>query len=475
MHTTSKDALHKWTLEVELIFEHQKLSIMKNIRTILKMALAIFCFFASVPDADAQLLKKLGKRAEKAAERVVERRVEEETEKKTDAVLDSILEPGKKEKRPSNEDGNPIPLPNEQKDNPVDSDSGTNDDEISTSKAPPKSISVYSKFDFVPGDKLLLVDDFSNDFVGDFPSKWNTNASGELVIIGDSGEKWLKIVPGFGTRYIPDVTELPQEFTLEFDVVAQGLTNKTSSQSYLGVIVGDNNTFEKPENFGMFEYSFCQFIDPGIVVENNVNGKREIRNDIRADIRNTVAQQHHISIAVNKQRFRMWINEQKLVDVPRLLPANVKMNGIKFSLRGINTETESIYLSNFKIAEGGVDLRRKLISEGKVSTNGILFDSGSDNIKPGSMGIIRQISQVLQQETAMKLKIVGHTDADGDENKNLELSEKRAEAVKKVLTSVYNIPSDRLTFEGKGESQPIGDNGTANGKAQNRRVEFIKQ
>ena len=90
------------------------------------------------------------------------------------------------------------------------------------------------------------------------------------------------------------------------------------------------------------------------------------------------------------------------------------------------------------------------------------------------MGIILQISQVLQQEQGMKLKIVGHTDADGDDTTNLTLSKNRAEAVKNALVSVYNVSSDRLSTEGKGESQPVGDNGTADGKAQNRRVEFIK-
>jgi len=90
------------------------------------------------------------------------------------------------------------------------------------------------------------------------------------------------------------------------------------------------------------------------------------------------------------------------------------------------------------------------------------------------MGIIRQISQALQQEQSMKLKIVGHTDADGDNASNLELSRQRAEAVKNALVSVYQIDAGRLVTDGKGESEPVSDNGTSDGKAQNRRVEFIK-
>jgi outer membrane protein OmpA-like peptidoglycan-associated protein len=91
------------------------------------------------------------------------------------------------------------------------------------------------------------------------------------------------------------------------------------------------------------------------------------------------------------------------------------------------------------------------------------------------MGIIRQISQVLQQESSMGLKIVGHTDADGSEDTNLKLSKDRAAAVKDALITIYNIDESRLSTEGKGETVPVADNDTADGKAQNRRVEFIKQ
>ena len=74
----------------------------------------------------------------------------------------------------------------------------------------------------------------------------------------------------------------------------------------------------------------------------------------------------------------------------------------------------------------------------------------------------------------MKLKIVGHTDADGSDEANMKLSKDRAEAVKKALIDIYNISAERLQTDGKGESIPVGDNKTTDGKAQNRRVEFIK-
>src|SRR5690606_35677664 len=178
--------------------------------------------------------------------------------------------------------------------------------------------------------------------------------------------------------------------------------------------------------------------------------------------------------AVNKQRYRLWINESKYLDIPRIVPVGKGISTLKFKVSGLKDGKDRFFISNLKVAEGGEDLRRTLIANGKVSTNGILFDSGSANIQPRSMGIILQIFQVLQQEKDLRLKIVGHTDADGNDQTNLELSKERAEAVKTALTSVYNVAPDRLQTDGKEESEPVGDNTTADGKSQNRRVEFLK-
>jgi len=158
-----------------------------------------------------------------------------------------------------------------------------------------------------------------------------------------------------------------------------------------------------------------------------------------------------------------------------LVPNGAILSTLKFHVNNFKDGKEQVFISNLKIAEGGVDLRRKLIAEGKISTNGILFDTGSANIKPESMGIIRQIYQVLQQDGTINLKIVGHTDSDGSDENNMALSKKRAASVKNALVSVYGVDTNRLTVDGKGESEPVADNNSPDGKAQNRRVEFIKQ
>ena len=445
---------------------------MKTVSRFLRVILPALFMLTFAANVNGQFLKKLGERAEKAAERAVERRVEKETTEKTDQALDSILEPGKKGKQAKT----PAPQGGDSK-SKESTGQGSNSNGANTpsESGGPKSITVYSKFDYVPGDRLLFFDDFSNDFIGDFPSKWNTNGSGEIVTVNESSEKWFEMKPGYHITYIPDVPKLPEEYTIEFDILATGLDKNTSSAAVLKIAFSDDNKFKKGSNFVHARISFCQYTPIGITMENRKNNQREIYSKIDADIRKEVLDRPHISIAVNKQRYRLWVNEKKYIDIPRIVPQGGILSTLKFELQSFKDGKERLFIRNLKVAEGGLDLRRTLISEGKISTNGILFDSGSANIQPQSMGIIRQISQVLLQEKDMKLKIVGHTDADGSDTVNMELSKKRAKAIKNALVSVYNISSERLLTEGKGESEPIGDNATTDGKAQNRRVEFIKQ
>ncbi|MCM4150960.1 OmpA family protein [Arenibacter sp. N53] len=430
----------------------------------------LLLFFVS-NEVHCQILKKLGKRAERAVERTVERRVDQETTKKTDEVLDSILEPGSKKSPSDPQIGNPLPPSGQDNPGNVGENNGSGGTAGQTSG---KTIEVYSKFDYVPGDKPLFYDDFSNDFIGDFPSRWNTNGGGEVVSVNDSGEKWLELISGYNIYFIPDTPNLPEEYTIEFDILALGLDNKTSSTAFLRVDLSDDDKFKEGANFVHAHIPFCLYSPIGITMANHINNKREIYSVVKADLREEILDRPHISIAVNKQRFRLWVNEEKHIDIPRMVPQGAVLNTLKFHMNNFKDGKERVFISDIKVAEGGLDLRRKLISEGEVSTNGILFDSGSANIQPQSMGIIRQISQVLQEENGMNLTITGHTDADGPEDANLSLSQKRADAVKNALVNVYGISDGRLQIQGKGESEPIADNNTPDGKAQNRRVVFKK-
>ena len=88
------------------------------------------------------------------------------------------------------------------------------------------------------------------------------------------------------------------------------------------------------------------------------------------------------------------------------------------------------------------------------------------------MGALLDVSKILKDATA-PVKIIGHTDSDGEDEANIKLSEDRAETIKNILVTQYKIDESKLTTEGRGETQPLANNNTPEGKAQNRRVEFI--
>jgi len=428
---------------------------MKNLIIILVIA---FSFFPL--QTEAQFLKKLKKRVEEAAKETVLRKVEEKTTEKTEKVMDTILNVDKKIKKKKN----------------INEDTNISDhDEESFEEDISENFEIYSKFDFVPGNKILLLDNFSLDNVGDFPSKWNTNGSGEIVTIDDSPEKWLEIKPGFHTYYIPDLPQnLPEEYTIEFNLLVFGIDNETSSTATLSIILDDNNTFKDGKDYVYAYIPFAQYIAIGIRLKNRISGQNTINNTINGDLREAVINKPHISIAVNKQRYRLWINEKKYVDIPRMIGKNTPLKALKFELTNFKDGKERLFITNLKVAEGGLDLRSKLLNEGKFSTTGILFNSGSDQIKPESNGVLKQIANALQLEPDMNLNIIGHTDADGIDEDNLALSEQRAQSVKKILVSQFGIDKNRLQTEGKGEKEPVSDNTTPEGKAMNRRVEFVK-
>ncbi|GGW47651.1 OmpA family protein [Arenibacter certesii] len=435
-----------------------------------KATLCFLLFFCFTNVTNAQFLKKLGKITEKAAERTVERRVDREVSKKTDEALDEMLEPGANTPNPRT---NP-PIKQEEKNSPntnTPEEANPTTNEVNEGS---KTLKFYTNYDFVAGDRVLLYDDFSVDNVGDFPAKWNTNGSGEVVTFNDSPDKWLKL--SHSTTFIPELPgTLPNDFTIEFDMITSGLDRNTSINSRLTLLLDDNNSFNYGANYAEMGIPLAQHTDAGIYVNNRINNENTIRNSVMKDVRNEVLQLSHVAVAVNGTRYRMWMNERKLVDLPRFIGSGL-IKDAKFILHNVNSENKEqpIFITNIKVAEGGEDLRSKLLKEGKFSTTGILFDSGSDRIKPESYGTLKKVADALQQESGINVRIVGHTDADGSDVTNLELSKKRAASVRQALSNDFAISESRLQIDGKGEAEPVGDNSSAAGKAQNRRVEFVK-
>ncbi len=433
---------------------------------IIKFLLTIvFLFVAS--NAEAQFWKKLKKKAGKAAEEAVIRKVEEKTAEKTEQTMDTIFETPKKvgKKRRGNRtdesDNGEYDSEEEYEETPSEEDSQYDD-------SGSDELSIFRKFDFVPGEDILLYDDFSADGVGDFPSKWDTNGSGELVEV--NGKKWIKFSEK--SIYMPLLEgPLPKEFTIEFDVLLINFPeNEGGVGSSFWVWVDENPAYEAGANWAGASVGLWTAIKNQIRIKNTVQRKNLINTVIEYKIHDKFNDVAHVSVAVNKRRFRLWVNEQKLVDSPRLIP-DVELANIKWQMVSY---PDDFLISNIKIAAGGEDLRSKLMSEGRFTTTGILFDSGSASIQPSSYGVLKKIASALK-ESNIQVKIVGHTDSDGSSEANLTLSKDRAEAIKTALTSEFGVDGSLLSTEGMGELEPIADNRTPEGKAQNRRAEFIKQ
>jgi len=170
----------------------------------------------------------------------------------------------------------------------------------------------------------------------------------------------------------------------------------------------------------------------------------------------------------------LYVDETKVFDLPKLIPEGIKVNTLKFEPYPSRDRNDHWYFSNIRIAEGAPDLRNKLVTEGKFVTHGITFDVNSDKIKPESFGVIREIGYVLKENPDMKIRIIGHTDSDGKAETNLDLSKRRAESVKKILESDFAVSNSRIETDGKGAAEPMMSNTSAEGKANNRRVEFVK-
>ena len=343
-------------------------------------------------------------------------------------------------------------------------------------------LSYTSKYDFVQGDKIIAYEDFVSANLGDFPLKWNTNASAEVVTVNNVDGKWLKI--GEKGVFHPEfISNLPDNFTFEFDL-------GVNDADYFSPLSLNIASLKKPADF--VDYAYLVSIRPEHAVHMDfraanptadgvsklVTGKSgvpAIDNAINYKVwdikKNKFA---HISLWRQSQRLRVYLNGEKIWDSPRAFDAATKYNAITFAFYGPYDKEDYYLLDNLRLAIGEPDTRNKLLTEGKFITSGIHFDVNSDQIKSDSYGILKEVANVLKENEGIKIKITGHTDSDGDDAKNMELSKKRAESVKNALINEFQITGSRIETDGKGESMPLSKNDTPAGKAQNRRVEFLK-
>jgi OOP family OmpA-OmpF porin len=326
---------------------------------------------------------------------------------------------------------------------------------------------VVSKYDFIPGEKVIFFDDFSAEGVGDFPAQWLTNGSGEIVTSTKFPGKWLNITKmGY---YIPEAKEdFTDNFTIEFDFVPITIDNGESLYSFSLYLLTGSLTEPggggEPGDAG-FQVSF----DGDNFGWKNWSMASEQRFNGNVTYAFKTNQKYHVAIWVQKQRVRFYANETKVLDVPRGIPTGSKSNIIRFETR----DEAKPLISNFRIAAGLSDMRNRLLNDGKIVSYGILFDINSDKLKPESYATLKMISDILKENPAIRVQVVGHTDSDGDDASNLDLSKRRGASVKNELVANFGVDASRLETDGKGENEPVAENNTSANKAKNRRVEFI--
>ncbi|WP_297086444.1 OmpA family protein [uncultured Draconibacterium sp.] len=316
----------------------------------------------------------------------------------------------------------------------------------------------WSKFDFVPGDEVIFSDgpDIMEEN-GEFPSRWDlvqgqveiANVNGENVIMFLDGGEIIPYLENANEDYLPDV------FTIEFDYYTPKNGNRLSiyltdrknnpqseSQEFeitpIRVSTPSNGYIEHPER----DYTYCE------------NGCWT-----------------HVSLAFTKGKLKVYLDDTRLVNIPRYTENPTGFTFYPYFADA--SEQKAFYAKNFRIAKGGVKYYDRVMTEGKIICNGIRFDVNKATLKPESMGPINKIYELMSKQPDLKFSVEGHTDADGDDAKNQTLSEQRAKAVADKLVEM-GISADRLASKGLGESVPIDNNNSPEGKANNRRVEFVK-
>lgn len=423
-----------------------------------KASILILAFSIGIGNLYAQsALERLGKRVVKRAGEQVEQRVEQKAEKGVEKAMDKAEEATRNSGKEKMEKKKPTKTA---KVKPAES---------KPQQKPQTSLQSFSQYDFVPGDKVLLFEDFSQDAVGDFPALWSTNGSGEIKTINISNGNWLHLTTHGNQYQLMKDLDLPDNFIIEFDVIlpptdqnppAVWMTLFKTENEDLGYV--ENNPL--PSGFGVYIEASEYASWLGKAYNNDWVEGRSLLSPVK------INQVEHVIIWVQKRRLRVYHAGQKVLDLPTLIPANFKPNRLTFDNSDCNDSNP--YISNIRITTASPDTRNKLLEEGKLISYGIYFDVNSDKVKPESFGALNDIAKVIK-EANVKVQIVGHTDNSGSDATNLDLSKRRAVAVKAELVKL-GVSADMLTTDGMGASVPIASNDTPSNKALNRRVEFVK-
>lgn len=318
-----------------------------------------------------------------------------------------------------------------------------------------KTMKAWSKYDFVPGDIIIFQDNQENEENGEFPSKWDLK-EGNVEIAKYGDDYVINFATNQNCYIVPLMKEtgdyLPEKFTIEFDAYFSEFC--TTYQVYLYDIISQKPIYPNP---------FIE-ISPN---ELHVEG---FSGTDWGDLKDSdYPFWEHVSISFNVRALKVYYGEKRGINIPNL---RIEPTGVTLKSRQCHTGNQAL-IKNIRIAKGSKKLYDRIMTDGKIVTTGIRFDTGKATIKPESAGILKKIYNLMVEHPELRFSVEGHTDNVGEADFNQKLSEKRAESVKNELVS-RGMSGDRLQTKGWGESAPVQDNSTPEGRANNRRVEFVK-
>ena len=343
-------------------------------------------------------------------------------------------------------------------------------------KKPSDADAVYEQSDFVPGSVVFFEDDLKREQMGEFPSKWDL-IDGSADVANLKGFKCIHFEPG--SRIEPLMTNqksyIPDVFTLEFDFWMNDPESEMSNCYELEFIDGEGHDVYEirlGESYSKLEVT-CRYISTAGDWRDSGGGKTW---DMKKDNWN------HFAMSFNQRALKIYINDKRVINIPNCKSA-VRMKIHQAEWGGFHGNKN--YMTNFRYAKGAMDLYaqevtdmsavEKAIAEtGKFVTNNILFETGKATLKPESMAEIQKVADYMKKNPSARFEVQGHTDNQGSDKINDPLSQQRAEAVVKALEGM-GVDGFNLRAVGKGSHEPIADNGSEEGRAKNRRVEFIKK
>lgn len=429
-------------------------------RTRIVEGLLLALFGLSIPShpADAQLLKKLKKTVTNAAETQAMSEIDRLVRDKVRCVFDDM-----ECIRAAEESGKGAVLTDDEGAILVDGDGKPVTDPEQAARLAANGDGVvrpgegaWANYDFQPGDEVLVYEDYSRDKVGDFPRRFEL-VEGSWEIVDWQGGRYLRASAG-GSVGIPLPGMLPEKFTLEFSVNLQH-GNAYAAFTTAPASFGRNRTFKgsavtvRPSDAGLRPH------DAGPTAMGTLPSLLAMQEVVQ------------VRVMADGDYMKMYVGSRRVANAPNAVFPRTEMLYLEVSSAN---ESHPILIGPVRIAAGGPELYDRLARDGRVATQGILFATNSDRIRPESTPTLNEIGTMLAEHPELRIAIEGHTDSDGEEAYNLDLSQRRAAAVTRFLTETYRIDESRLESAGFGESRPVADNNSPEGKQQNRRVELVR-